>query len=1398
MVLEKIVGSIAVSYVANCLPSLSSIWNKFQGIENHIKVCFEKAKVRFFPSREIRDYLPIRYHSFESFGRYLSSLDGDDQEAEQFLSVLEEEFRGDALCSNLLLEWKLQEVNSILESFLSSVQKNQKSFKEISSNLVSVDQNLSRRYHINREETSRLIEWVISDNLTKDYLDRIAVVTGSAGCGKTVVLSDLVKELEKEGVPVIGLKSDYLFDSTETDIDKAVNIGGKTLIGALTESAQRGLSVLVIDQVDALSLSLTMRRKPLAEVQRVIQMAAENPNIKVVFSCREYDFNNERNFDRYATCKRVNVGELSRESIEKALSDLKISTKGLKESDFRFLAIPLNLSLFCRLNDDSKRGTLSLSSHSLYGEFWTFILKDKAIESGMETSRLLDYLAALSDRMVSEQVLAIRKEVMGIIWAKEQDFLLSNGFLLMNSDGTKIQFFHQTLFDYTIARLFIEKNKSIDTAFIGLHQGLFLRGRIKRTLEYQRGVSESDYLNSIRSILGIGQPHDAYRFHLKQLVLSLLGAQEALLPSEISLMKHSILTDNKLRSVFIQSAYAKEPIELVVDFMMGNGGLSAFPIDDVQRIYYLLQTIFSKDNKWVIDILNRIRISSLEGEYKSTCIRSINYYPIDSSVDIVQLLPIVNQLDDCLSVFPFDVFYQKVASFTPEIASSRVSQFVDENLRICKAENPDRIWDFDIPYEVKEIINTIQKDNPRFFLQFGIRLLNLLLAFSALDEGGENNDIKASVFYLLYNRENDPTRFSDELLDELLNVVEKAVDESWDTIRTILKDQSCTNFAANHIIAIVGWLRNAEEYKNDAKEYLVNNLLREDHSSVLNYYQIRLFGAVFMLLDQEGQKELIDVTMRVSPSWEKVVIKDRLSDQYSNTSIGKTRALYLATIPSQYLKKYFENAWHVLQEAKRKGFNLNTDSPNKVQFMSGWTTFSDEEFDSMRSSDYVRIAEKYGADNSIDFSEPTMHGNAWAMRGRAEKDPERFYQIYLELIHNGSANLYYVSTGLSALQEGGLSSDKMEILYEALITAVSSDISLVSPEIVMDISRSLNYYIKYHTEAPKVLMDFVIHVAYEADDSKDDSDERIDHNTGINRVRGCAVEHLVESSFMDSYRESIFMALEKIAQGAAISTRCAALFQMAHLMKYDKERTTCLFLKLTADYNVDILSLPVHSLNPLNYIIDYDFGRLIPYFEQSVKLSKTHRVNVQWLWIATIRNKDGAKELLFKMGDASESGRSAIVKCTSDIYNLKYQTLVEESLIRYLNYDEDGLGRAYDGQFDTFDKWPRESVKSYLDIFFQAPVVKYCSRGMYRYLKKCAYSDAKHALSWLMFVYPRKRENYWEQSELLDILFAAYNRILVFDKSDPDLEEAMNILDSFLFGGNTNMAAHVISVLGNE
>jgi hypothetical protein len=130
-----------------------------------------------------------------------------------------------------------------------------------STTLVSVPFTFNHGIHIEREEVTTLFNWIVTP--LKDGDSQIAVVTGKSGCGKTVILRDLLIRLQKEKIPVLGIKTDY-YSYNSIDIlshELSLPDGIKPTMAAIVEKCGKG--VVLFDQIDALSLSMSKNREPI-------------------------------------------------------------------------------------------------------------------------------------------------------------------------------------------------------------------------------------------------------------------------------------------------------------------------------------------------------------------------------------------------------------------------------------------------------------------------------------------------------------------------------------------------------------------------------------------------------------------------------------------------------------------------------------------------------------------------------------------------------------------------------------------------------------------------------------------------------------------------------------------------------------------------------------------------------------------------------------------------------------------------------------------------------------------------------------------------------------------------------------------------------------------------------
>ena len=216
-----------------------------------------------------------------------------------------------------------------------------RSWVEASSDLRSWYSCVYGEKHIERIETERLWNWIVRwDNVIKP-MDRVSLLVGDAGTGKSVVMHDLLLKLEQSGMKTLGLKSDILFAS-DTDLDKVVGLG-KSVSSIILELAQKEKVILLVDQIDALSSTLSANRKPLHSINTLVSEVCVSPNVRVVVSCRPYDQQYDPMLDRYRDRNVVTMGGLPIEEVNNTLNLAGIKIEADEELIKNFLANPLNL-----------------------------------------------------------------------------------------------------------------------------------------------------------------------------------------------------------------------------------------------------------------------------------------------------------------------------------------------------------------------------------------------------------------------------------------------------------------------------------------------------------------------------------------------------------------------------------------------------------------------------------------------------------------------------------------------------------------------------------------------------------------------------------------------------------------------------------------------------------------------------------------------------------------------------------------------------------------------------------------------------------------------------------------------------------------------------------------------
>lgn len=219
--------------------------------------------------------------------------------------------------------------------------------------------------------------------------DNVAVLLDVAGMGKTVVMGDVLRGLEDAGATVLAIKADAQLsgvadrDGLQVKLDLPDRVERVVRRLAALEKV-----VVIVDQIDALSLSMARDQRALGVVLETVAKLREVPGVRILFSCRAFDLSNDPNLDRLEVSRRFGLPPLSDEEISRVLAAQDFDLGSLSPAARELLRTPLHLDLFSRIlearepSQDTRRDGLGISTlQDLYALLWRDVVLRNTSES---------------------------------------------------------------------------------------------------------------------------------------------------------------------------------------------------------------------------------------------------------------------------------------------------------------------------------------------------------------------------------------------------------------------------------------------------------------------------------------------------------------------------------------------------------------------------------------------------------------------------------------------------------------------------------------------------------------------------------------------------------------------------------------------------------------------------------------------------------------------------------------------------------------------------------------------------------------------------------------------------------------------------------------------------------
>lgn len=351
---------------------------------------------------------------------------------------------------------------------------------------------------------------------------RLILLTGAAGGGKSAVLHQVVTTLDQVATPVLAFRLDRLepFDSTH-ELGERIGLP-LSPVGALGAVADGRPCVLVVDQLDAVSMASGRIPEAFDAVADLVDEAAAHPGMRVVLACRAFDAEADVRIRRLTApdhSAHVTVESLSDAQVDAAVTGMGLCASRLAAPQRALLRSPLHLILLARVADQEE----ALSFHTtrqLFDAFWD--TKREECARRQPSVRFHDAVSAVVTAMSARRRLSVPYSVLDTDDLAASRKVLESEHVCVR-DGRQLAFFHESFFDYAFARDWLQRDESLVGFLTGGEQELFRRGQLRQVLDNLRELDPARFAEEIEALLTSPE----IRYHLKELTLAVLRGLDA-------------------------------------------------------------------------------------------------------------------------------------------------------------------------------------------------------------------------------------------------------------------------------------------------------------------------------------------------------------------------------------------------------------------------------------------------------------------------------------------------------------------------------------------------------------------------------------------------------------------------------------------------------------------------------------------------------------------------------------------------------------------------------------------------------------------------------------------------------------------------------------------------------
>lgn len=1097
--------------------------------------------------------------------------------------------------------------------------------------------------HIPRKETQELLTW-IEQPAAKDKRHRdlnICLLAGNAGLGKTVILKDLYDELSTNGVPVLGLKADKLYASNIADLQKSIGLAVPVFNFIEQCKEQFEKVIVIIDQIDALSQSMSADRSFLTVYKALIDQYTHDANVRIIISVRIFDLHYDPTLRLYRDIKTITVDILPEETVLGQLSKIGISRPQLSPKLLQLLRVPNHLNVFSRIAENFRATESITSIQDLYNELWKQKVIFKAPQASLTFKGLRDVLYKLVDRMFKSQRISISEHQFE---DNHNEIMFLESELLLKKESHQLQFFHQTFYDFVFAKQFVEKENDVTDYLIEQEQSIMIRSGLKMILSYLRNYDSVKYIETLNKLLSSAR----VMFHIKQMVLALVLHEEEPTEEEIQVVVSAALNSIALNVIFFEQARSATWFEiaihnkmlehLTIDLQNAPAKFADEETDPEEAKNYrgfrrhvsrnFLNGFVHQNNAAAWAFVEKITDQSI--------LRFVLYHLADwtnpAAFQTLERCPSYQQDDP----YGYLMVLENIAKSRPDYAWDKIKGPLASEAYADKSTDKD--------YEELRVLKVLANNIPEKMIATLFEIMENDLDWDNVLEETLTDDYSYSRVYL----HDDEHLQGREYLYRLLAVcLQRAAKKGTDEFISFLNAHKDSRHKSILRLIFFGVNGSEEKYADDI--YAIFCHLRELEQLKLGRdfsVEFRdIFQKAFPYFNSIQQSDVVD-TLKYLVNKDEAFVSKAWEKPHKVLYWGKGKYAFLLRLPPEVidndidLKKSF-------QELNRKYGSLKDKSSN-APVLAGMVRrpIADEALAKMSSEQWINSFLKYSKDRdpfaNDDYLKGGLHEHSWAFKSAAAKSSgAEMIRLVETIISDMKIPVVYPVMGLWGLAEAVEDPSVLTTLFLKLLDR---------PDHLPEIRHcvSIAGQLVYAEQIPRKIVDFLVEQSTNYSDRRAERDAP-SGETGINGYVTRAVNTVYGSAaktllFIQDkgFEGDVFKALENVLELGPMESRAVLYHRFAHLNNLNRDRSYKLFVKyLSSETDMYVIASCVWSLQ---YMGNYDFVNLSAVYEKLVTASNLGQDDSHYLfsilYFSFLYNKEGAQGLLEKLIDNNHHCRT--------------------------------------------------------------------------------------------------------------------------------------------------------------